>query len=99
MAPPLPSNVGPQGRLGIGMMVLRSFVPPIILIGLVLGSILAGYATPTEAAGVGAAGAILLGLLNLVLVPTFGFIWPFLRLCLLLPVSSVPSPSTSAIRH
>ena len=57
------------------MMVLRSFVPPIILIGLVLGSILASYATPTEAAGVGAAGAILLGLLNLVLVPTFGFIW------------------------
>jgi TRAP-type mannitol/chloroaromatic compound transport system permease large subunit len=75
MAPPLPSDVGPQGRLGIAMMVLRSFVPPIILIGLVLGSILAGYATPTEAAGVGAAGAILLGLLNLVLVPTFGFIW------------------------
>ncbi|MGI9364229.1 MAG: TRAP transporter large permease [Rhizobiaceae bacterium] len=75
MAPPLPSDVGPQTRGGIWMMVLRSFVPPIILIGLVLGSILAGYATPTEAAGVGAAGAILLGLLNLVLVPTIGFVW------------------------
>lgn len=75
MAPPLPENVGPQTRSGIWMMVLRSFVPPIILIGLVLGSILAGYATPTEAAGVGAAGAILLGLLNLVLVPVVGFVW------------------------
>jgi TRAP-type mannitol/chloroaromatic compound transport system permease large subunit len=75
MAPPLPRNVGPQTRGGIWMMVLRSFVPPIILIGLVLGSILAGYATPTEAAGVGAAGAIMLGLLNLVLVPSIGFIW------------------------
>ncbi len=75
MAPPLPNDVGPQTRGGIWMMVLRSFVPPIILIGLVLGSILAGYATPTEAAGVGAAGAILLGLLNLVLVPVIGFVW------------------------
>ena len=34
--------------------------PPLMLIVLVLGSILAGFATPTEAAGVGATGAILL---------------------------------------
>ena len=33
---------------------------PLLLIILVLGSILGGYATPTEAAGVGAAGSILL---------------------------------------
>ncbi len=36
-------------------------VPPLALIVAVLGSILVGYATPTEAAGVGAAGALLLG--------------------------------------
>jgi len=74
-APPLPDDVGPQDALGIWLMVLRSFVPPVILIMLVLGSILGGFATPTEAAGVGAAGAILLAVLNLVIVPTIGFIW------------------------
>ncbi|WP_027709891.1 TRAP transporter large permease [Zooshikella ganghwensis] len=37
-------------------------VPPLLLIFAVLGSILAGIATPTEAAGVGALGATLLAL-------------------------------------
>ena len=45
-------------------MVLRSFVPPILLIVFVLGSIFAGWATPTEAAGVGALGALLLAIAN-----------------------------------
>lgn len=36
------------------VMVLKSMVPPVILILGVLGSIFAGIATPTEAAGVGA---------------------------------------------
>lgn len=40
--------------------VLRALIPPIVLIVSVLGSILAGIATPTEAAAVGAVGAILL---------------------------------------
>jgi TRAP-type mannitol/chloroaromatic compound transport system permease large subunit len=53
-------------------MVVRSFVPPVFLIFLVLGSILAGWATPTEAAGVGAFGAFFLALINLVLLPAFG---------------------------
>lgn len=44
--------------------VLRSLVPPLVLITAVLGSILGGVATPTEAAGVGALGACLLALLN-----------------------------------
>ncbi|MGI9379195.1 MAG: hypothetical protein ACR2OW_06040 [Methyloligellaceae bacterium] len=47
-------------------------MPPIILIGLVIGSILGGLATPTEAAGVGALGAIVLGFINLVLLPSLG---------------------------
>ncbi|SFG97062.1 TRAP transporter large permease [Neptunomonas qingdaonensis] len=42
--------------------VLSALVPPILLIGLVLGSILGGFATPTEAAAVGAVGAVLLSI-------------------------------------
>jgi tripartite ATP-independent transporter DctM subunit len=38
--------------------VITDLAAPIILIGLVLGSILGGVATPTEAAGVGAMGAL-----------------------------------------
>ena len=38
--------------------VLKVLMPPLMLIVLVLGSILIGLATPTEAAGVGAMGAI-----------------------------------------
>jgi len=38
----------------LALMVLKSLVPPMILILGVLGSIFAGIATPTEAAGVGA---------------------------------------------
>ncbi len=37
-------------------------MPPLALIVAVLGSILAGFATPTEAAAVGALGALLLGI-------------------------------------
>ena len=41
--------------------LILGLVPPLALIVAVLGSILGGYATPTEAAGVGAAGALILG--------------------------------------
>jgi len=41
---------------------LINLFPPLFLIIAVLGSILAGWATPTEAAGVGATGALLLAL-------------------------------------
>lgn len=40
--------------------ILSALIPPLILIIAVLGSILGGLATPTEAAGVGAVGATLL---------------------------------------
>ena len=40
--------------------LFSALVPPLLLIIVVLGSILAGFATPTEAAGVGASGALLL---------------------------------------
>lgn len=42
--------------------IVASLVPPLILMFTVLGSILFGVATPTEAAGVGAMGAMLLAL-------------------------------------
>jgi tripartite ATP-independent transporter DctM subunit len=38
--------------------VISALLPPIFLVGLVLGSILGGWATPTEAASVGAVGAM-----------------------------------------
>ena len=44
--------------------ILKGFVPPIFLIVMVLGSIFAGWATPTEAAGVGAFGAMILAWIN-----------------------------------
>ena len=44
------------------LMLLRALLPPLSLIFAVLGSILAGLATPTEAAGIGAMGALLLAL-------------------------------------
>jgi tripartite ATP-independent transporter DctM subunit len=44
------------------LMVIKSLVPPMILILGVLGSIFAGIATPTEAAGVGASLAFLMTL-------------------------------------
>jgi tripartite ATP-independent transporter DctM subunit len=57
--PALPQEaLGPieWGRL------FAALLPPLLLIGAVLGSILAGYATPTEAAAIGALGAMLLAL-------------------------------------
>ena len=42
--------------------MLYSLLPPLLLISLVLGSILVGAATPTEASGIGAIAALLLAL-------------------------------------
>ena len=53
-------NVEPNHEINI----LITLLPPILLIFVVLGSIIAGIATPTEAAGVGALGAILIAVLN-----------------------------------
>lgn len=44
--------------------VIKVLIPPLLLIIAVLGSIMAGAATPTEAASVGAVGAMLLALLQ-----------------------------------
>ncbi len=64
VAPSLSADDGPANKAELFKMVFRSFVPPAFLIGLVLGSIFAGWATPTEASGVGALGAIILAWAN-----------------------------------
>jgi tripartite ATP-independent transporter DctM subunit len=64
MAPPLPRNLlyVPKGELA--QLVLKAFIPPVFLIGLIKGAILFGWSTPSEAGAVGAFGAILLALFN-----------------------------------
>ncbi len=52
---------GPDEVVSLGR-VLRALLPPLLLIFAVLGSILGGYATPTEAAGVGGMGALLMAI-------------------------------------
>ena len=44
------------------IQAVKVLLPPLLLIFAVLGSIIAGYATPTEAASVGAIGAIILAI-------------------------------------
>ncbi|MEO1229613.1 MAG: TRAP transporter large permease subunit [Myxococcota bacterium] len=57
---PAPREAGEASTPGLGGRVVRAMIPPLLLIIAVLGSILGGVATPTEAAGVGASGAIIL---------------------------------------
>ncbi|MCZ7660208.1 MAG: TRAP transporter large permease subunit [Xanthobacteraceae bacterium] len=64
LAPPLPAAIGPKTASAFARMILRSFLPPVFLVALVLGSIFGGWATPTEAAGVGSFGALLLAALR-----------------------------------
>jgi len=61
--PQLASTSAQRHRPSVGRLV-GSLLPPVLLIVAVLGSILAGAATPTEAAGVGAVGAMLLAALK-----------------------------------
>ena len=54
---------GPEDDVSI-LAIFRAMLPPLTLILAVLGSILGGLATPTEAAGVGGLGALLLALVR-----------------------------------
>jgi len=62
-AAPVPKNVKPV-TLDTVIKVLKAITPTVLLIVIVLGSIFAGIATPTEASGVGAFGATLLAIYN-----------------------------------
>ncbi|MFZ5467639.1 MAG: TRAP transporter large permease [Pseudomonadota bacterium] len=59
----MPAAPASEPRASIGPL-LKSLWPPMLLILAVLGSILGGIATPSEAAAVGAAGALLLAALR-----------------------------------
>lgn len=58
--PPIPREELQEGDSSLFVQLLHSLLAPVILIVAVLGSILGGLATPTEAAAVGAIGAIML---------------------------------------
>lgn len=63
--PPIPLEDRRTARdSGFALRVVRALVAPLVLILAVLGSIVAGIATPTEAAAVGAVGALLMALLK-----------------------------------
>jgi tripartite ATP-independent transporter DctM subunit len=64
-APPLPHEPGGPRGLRLARRLIAVLIAPILLILAVLGSVLGGIATPTEAASVGAVGAILLAAVKL----------------------------------
>lgn len=62
LGPPLPEDMIEPDKGKIFKELMLGFVPPTILIAFALGSILFGLATPTEGAGMGAFGSILLAI-------------------------------------
>ncbi len=62
LGPPVPKEDRVSSPVQLVTEVMVGVVPLLVLIGAVLGSMLAGLATPTEASAVGAAGASLLTL-------------------------------------
>ena len=58
--PPLPKEQGNVPVREVIALLFKSFVPLALLILAVLGTIMFGLATPTEAAAVGALGSMLL---------------------------------------
>ena len=64
-APAMPkSERDALSRSALLGQVFRALLPPLVLILVVLGSIFAGIATPTEAGALGAVGAMLLAIVN-----------------------------------
>jgi len=64
MGPPIPVAERTHSTADKISMTLKSFVPPFGLILTVMGTILAGVATPTEAAALGCVGALVLAFFN-----------------------------------
>ncbi len=69
VAPPISlSNIATSGSATLSsplrLRVIKSLLPPLILVFAVLGSIFFGVASPTESAAVGALGAIILAIAN-----------------------------------
>ncbi len=64
LAPPLPPELLYVPPRELPPLLLKSFFPPVFLIAFIKGSILFGFATPSEAGAVGAFGAMFLGWLK-----------------------------------
>ena len=62
--PAIPAEERATDRGELLARAAKALAPPLLLIVAVLGSIMGGFATPTEAASVGAVGAVLLALAN-----------------------------------
>ena len=60
LGPPLRADQIPADRSHVWREFVLGLVPPTILIAFAMGSILFGWATPTEGAGMGAFGSVLL---------------------------------------
>lgn len=60
LGPPLPKEEHPESFAIVVREFTQGLVPPAALVGFALGSILFGWATPTEGAACGAFGALLL---------------------------------------
>lgn len=58
--PAMPREDRPIDGAALAWRVVSVLIPPLFLVVAVLGSILGGFATPTEAASVGAVGALIL---------------------------------------
>jgi len=63
-APPLPPDLLHVPLNQYPRMIFKSFLPPVILIFMIKGSILFGIATPSEAGAVGAFGTLILAIFN-----------------------------------
>jgi tripartite ATP-independent transporter DctM subunit len=62
--PSLPPDFGPQTRAEFWWAVWRGLFPMTALMVIVIGSIFAGWATPTESGAVGVLGSVLIAALN-----------------------------------
>ena len=62
LGPVLPMEMRAESMKAVWVEFFKGLVPPALLVFAALGSILFGYATPTEAAGCGAVGSLLLAL-------------------------------------
>ena len=64
VAPKLPPDLLNVPRKDYPGMIFKSFLPPVVLITMIKGSILMGIATPSEAGAVGAFGVMVLAAFN-----------------------------------
>lgn len=64
VAPSLPPELLYVPKKDYPGMILKSFLPPVLLISMIKGSILLGIATPSEAGAVGAFGVLVLAIAN-----------------------------------